>query len=469
MRRFLVVAVAGLVGFFPALAPAETLTDALISAYRNSNLLEQNQAVLRAADEDLATAVSTLGPVITFRNTTLATASYLPNRPNSVFTPGPDPDQSEFDWSNTVELIASLPIYDFGRGKTGIALRGELVRAAQQSLVNVEQQVLLDAVSAYVNMGLQTELVAAQESNVRLIAQDLKAAQDRFEVGEVTRTDVALAEAQLAAAKAALAAAQGNYNVARETYKAAIGHYPGTLSRLPAWPGKVRTLEEARAIALRSHPVILQAQHQARAADFGIEAARAEMRPDVNGTIILSQQFNAGQSGQINERIAIETTQTLYASGRLASGVRKAIAQSQSAHAGLLQTGVNVEEAVGRAWSNILVANVSIQAGDQQIAAAQAAYEGVKQEAELGSRTTLDVLDAEQNLLQARASRLQAAANLYISQYQLLSAMGQLTAEKLKLGIPTFDPEAYLNAVKNAPAHSAQGAKLDRILKTLGK
>jgi outer membrane protein len=183
----------------------------------------------------------------------------------------------------------------------------------------------------------------------------------------------------------------------------------------------------------------------------------------------LSQTFTNGDGGPINETIGITMDQTIYAGGRLASGVRKAIAQSQSAHAGLLQTGVNVEKEVGRAWSNILVASASIKAGDQQIAAAQAAYDGVKQEAELGSRTTLDVLDAEQNLLQAKASRLQAAANLYVSQYRLLSAMGQLTAEKLNLGIPTFDPEAYLNAVKHAPAHSAQGAKLDRILKSIGK
>lgn len=467
MRRFMVAAFAGLVGFFPALAPAETLTDALISAYRNSNLLEQNQAVLRAADEDLATAVGTLKPVLAFSASINGSASFKPNRQD--FLGNPLPDQSEFSFSDTISLVLTTQVFDFGRGEATIAFRNELVRATQQSLVNVEQDVLLDAVSAYVNMSLQTELVAAQESNVRVIAQDLRAARDRFEVGEVTRTDVALAEAQLASAEAALATAQGNYNVARERYRAAIGHYPGTLSPLPGLNLGVNTLAEARALAERSHPAIRQAQHQARAADFGIELARAQMRPDVNARASLSQTFSNGTSSAISENFAITLDQTIYAGGQLASGLRKAIAQSQSAHAGLLQTGVHVDEAVGRAWSNILVARVSIEAGDKQIAAAQAAYEGVKQEAELGSRTTLDVLDAEQNLLQARAARLQASANLYISQYQLLSAMGQLTAEKLKLGIPTFDPEAYLNAVKNAPAHSAQGKKLDRILKTLGK
>ena len=464
MRKFRIAAVLGLIGLAPLGLSAETLTDALISAYRNSHLLDQNQAVLRAADEDLATAVGTLLPVFSFQARIDASGSYDASRP-AFF----GPPQSDISLSDTVSLVASMPLLDFGRGKLGIALRNELVLASQQSLVNVEQQVLLDAVSAFVNVRLQSELVAAQQANVRLNTQDLRAANDRFEVGEVTRTDVALAQAQLASANAALAAAQGNYNIARERYNAAIGHYPDRLSGLPKWPNTAKTVAAARAIALRNHPVILQSQHQTKAADIGVELARAQMLPVVDGRASQSQTFSKGSSGAINESLSITLNQTIYAGGQLSSALRKAIAQSQSSHAGLLQTGVNVDEAVGRAWSNILVANVSITAGDEQIRAAQAAYDGVKQEAELGSRTTLDVLDAEQNLLSAKASRLQAAANLYVSQYQLLSAMGLLTADHLQLGIPTFDPNAYLNAVKRAPATSGRGARLDRILKTLGK
>ena len=201
------------------------------------------------------------------------------------------------------------------------------------------------------------------------------------------------------------------------------------------------------------------------------------MLPTLEGSASLSQTYSgdgllplvSGSSGPISERLGVSMKQTIFAGGRLSSALRKAIAQHQSAMAGLQQTGVNVDQAVGRAWSNILVANASIEAGDQQIAAAQAAYDGIKQEAELGSRTILDVLDADQDLLSAKASRLQAAANLYISQYQLLSAMGLLTVDHLRLGIPTYDPSVYLNAVKSAPATSARGAKLDRILKSLGK
>ena len=480
MRKIWTVVAASLFSVSPLVLQAETLTDALIAAYRNSNLLEQNQAVLGAADEDLATAVGTLLPVFRYQVDIAASATYNYD-PGRGFVNGQIvtlPNQSEFGTSSTLSLIAAIPLYDFGRGQNSIALRNELVLASQQSLVAVEQDVLLAAVNAYVDLGLQGELVAAQQSNVRLITTDLRAARDRFEVGEVTRTDVALAEAQLASANAALAAAQGSYNIARERYKAAVGHYPNKLSGLPKLPTTSRNIAGAREIALRTHPVILQAQHQAKAADYGVELARAEMLPTIEGSASLSQTFtgddaaplfSGGRTGAINERLGITMTQTIYAGGRFSSALRKAIAQQQGSYAGLQQTGVNVDEAVGRAWSNILVANVSLEAGDQQIRAAQSAYDGVKQEAELGSRTLLDVLDAEQNLLSAKAARLQASASFYVSQYQLLSAMGLLTAEHLHLGIPTFDPSAYLNAVKNAPATSGRGARLDQILKTLGK
>ena len=477
MRKFRSLVALGILGTFPLSVSAESLTDALISAYRNSHLLEQNQAVLRAADEDLATAVGSLRPVLSWEADISASGTYSPSARADLFG-NPIPHQSDISTSDTLALVASITLLDFGRNQLNIALKNALVRASQQSLVNVEQQVLLDAVSAYVNMGLQGELVNAQEANVRLITQDLRAANDRFDVGEVTRTDVALAEAQLASANAALASAQGNYNVARESYKAAIGHYPGQISALPKLPVTAQTLDAARAIAKRTHPVILQSQEQAKASDIAVELARAQMLPNVTGSASLAQTysgdgqgsvFTGGTTGAIRESLGISLKQTLYAGGQLSSQLRKSIAQAQSSHAGLLQTVINVEEAVGKAWSNILVANASITAGDEQIRAAQAAYDGVKQEAELGSRTTLDVLNAEQNLLSARASRLQTRANLYVSRFQLLSAMGLLTADHLHLGIPTFDPSAYLNAVKHAPATSGRGARLDKILKTLGK
>jgi outer membrane protein len=155
------------------------------------------------------------------------------------------------------------------------------------------------------------------------------------------------------------------------------------------------------------------------------------------------------------------------AGGRNAASYRKAIAGKEAAQSGLLQSVVQVSETVGQAWSQLLVAQASIEAGRQQVTASQRAFDGVREEAKLGARTTLDVLNAEQDLLSARASRLEAEANRYVGVYQVLASMGLLTADHLNLGVPTFDPESYYNAVKSAPAHSAQGKALDRILEKI--
>jgi outer membrane protein len=300
---------------------------------------------------------------------------------------------------------------------------------------------------------------------VRLISQELQAAKDRFEVGEVTRTDVAIAEARLAAARSGLAAAQGDYKVARERYRAVVGDYPGNLAGLPPLPATARSMEEARMIALRGHPSILQAQRQVTVAGLGVEASKAATRPTVDLEAGITQDF--GNDAR-RDSMSLSFNQTLYAGGALSSAYRQALAQKEAAEAALLQTTITVGENVGIAWSALEVAAVSIQAGSLQVQAAQTAFDGVREEATLGARTTLDVLDAEQELLDARATKLQAEAQRYIGVYNLLSTMGLLTVEHLNLGVPTYDPALYYNAVKNAPITSPQGKKLQRILDKIG-
>jgi outer membrane protein len=469
MRRLCGILVAfGLAFGAPAAASAETLADALISAYRASNLIDQNQAVLRAADEGVAQAVSALRPVIEYT----ARSNIRRAKTGSFILPGNI--VGSISQSQSLELSATMTLYDFGRGDLGVQTARETVMATRQALVSIEQDVLLDAVSAFVDVRLQIETLALRQSNVRLITQELRATQDRFDVGEATRTDVALAEAVLASAQAGEQAAHGAVDLARERFKAAVGHYPGALSGLPASPRTPKSLEEARAIALRTHPGILQIQHQVKAADLQIELAKANFQPTISGGAFLTENWTEfRESGGVfgnpdSESLSLQFNQQIYSGGRKASILRESIAGQERARAGLHQTGVIVSESVGRAWSNISVSSANIQSSVKQVRAAQAAFDGVKEEAELGARTTLDVLDAEQNLLDARFSKLQAEANLYVGVYQLLSTMGLLTVDHLNLGVPTYDVEAYYDAVKKAPAHSAQGEALDRILKTIG-
>jgi outer membrane protein len=437
------------------MAGAETLTDALIAAYRNSNLLDQNRAVLRAADEDFATAVSSLRPVIGYT----AQAGWVQNSVNTrvgrvVLE----------DTSASLALSAEMVLFDFGRNQLGIEIARASVLATREALVQVEQQVLLAAVRAYVEVKVAGELVVNQQSNVRLITEELRAAEARFEVGEATRTNVAIAEARLAGSRASLAAAEGSLLVARENYKAATGAYPGNLAPLPALPALPRTLEEAQAVARNTNPAIRQAQHLVTLSEFQVAAAEAERLPAIGGNVSVF----TNESGTDQQSIGLTMRQTLYAGGRLSSLQRKAIAGKDRANATLMQTAVEVIEAVGIAWANLQVQAASIVATEEQVNAAQTAFDGVRQEAEVGSRTTLDVLDAEQELLDARNDRLRAQALRYVGVYQVLATMGLLTVDHLQLGIATYDPEAYFNAVKNAPSHSVQGKKLDRILEKIG-
>lgn len=436
-------------------ARAETLADALVAAYKNSNLLDQNRAVLRAADEDVAIAVSTLRPVVSYTLQAGWSRADVSSALGSTVVEG---------LSASLSLSADLVLIDFGRRKLDIQVAKESVLATRQALIQVEQNVLLDAVQAYVDVRLSQEVVALRQSNLRLITQELRASRDRFDVGEITRTDVSIAEARLAESRAALAAAEGQLMVAREAYKAATGAYPGKLAPLPKAPALPRNMEEAQSVARGTHPLIRQAQHQVTVADLQVEAAKAERTPTIGAGVTLRTDDEDMQSANIG----LSMSQTLYAGGRLSALQRKAMAGKDAARAALQQTAVGILQNVGVAWANLAVAAASIEASDLQIRAAQAAFDGVREEAAAGTRTTLDVLDAEQELLDARNARLQAEAQRYVAVYQVLSTMGLLTVDHLQLGIPTYDPEAYYGAVEKAPSHSAQGKKLDRILEKIG-
>lgn len=458
-KRYLAAgaATAALVAFAPA-AQSETLADALIAAYKTSHLLDQNRALLRAADEDLATAVSSLRPVIAF----VASAGRQERRYAH------SPASATFD-STSITLSAELVLLDFGRREASIGAAKEAVLATRAGLVGIEQGVLLSTVEAYVNVRLAQEIVDLRRNNVRVIGEELKASQDRFDVGEVTRTDVAQAESALGAARAQLAAAEGDLLVQREAYKALTGAYPGKLAPVPAAPKLPASLQEATAIAMRNHPQLIAAQHSVKAAELNVELAKANMRPQVGITASVGSDLSNSSADYDYSSVGVSASQTLYSGGRLTALMRRAYAGQEAQKAALLDTTVSVEQSVANAWSSLQVLGAQIAANTAQIEAAQTAFEGVREEAKLGARTTLDVLDAEQNLLDARAARFESEANRYYASYAVLAAMGQLTVEKLNLGIPTYDVTTYYNAVKNAPAYSFQGESLDRVLKALNK
>jgi outer membrane protein len=313
-----------------------------------------------------------------------------------------------------------------------------------------------------------TDSVLLNQATVRVTQQELRAAQERFELGEVTRTDVSLAEARLGAARSALAAAEGQLAVARESYKLVTGAYPRQLRQPPALPATARGLTAAQDIARHTHPSIRQAQFEVTAAELNAERMGAMRLGSVTGTASVGREFPNTGADSTTGTLGLRYARTLYDGGRESAGYRQALARRDAARAGLHQTVAQVLQGVALQWANIDVARARISASQQQVRAAQSAFDGTREEARLGARTTLDVLNAENDLLDARTALVQAQASLQIANYALLSAMGLLTVDHLKLGIATYDPEAYYNAVRNAPVTSPQGAALDRVLRSIG-
>jgi outer membrane protein len=442
------LALAGLMTIAPQASHAESLGDALVGAYRNSALLEQNRALLRAADEGVAFEVGKLRPVLSYALTQSRSSNAL-----------------GVSNSTTASLSANMLLWDFGRTQLGVEAQKETVLATRQALLDIEQSVLSGAVSAYIQVRTAAELVALRNNNVRLITEQLRAANDRFEVGEVTRTDVALAEARLAQARSNLVSAEGDFAIARESYNISVGRYPGNLTAPPTPPRTASTLPEAKAIAVRTHPAIKQAQHVVRANELASEAAQQAVMPRLNGSASVGRDiFNQ----QNTTSLSITLSGPIYSGGQISSGYRRAVASTEASRAQLRRAVQSVEQQVANAWFGIEVARARIEASDRQIRASTVAFRGVREEATLGARTTLDVLDAEQDLLDARTARVNAEAEAVRAVYTLLSSMGLLTVDHLGLGIPTYDPAAYYNAVKDAPATSTRGAALDRVLGRIG-
>ena len=462
MRRFFgsLILGAGLAVAVTGAARADTLAAALAHGYENSGLLDQNRALLRAADEDVAQALASLRPILSWSaQTALTTSSRL--RDAAPGTVGTD----SFDIESSASLTASLLLYDGGQSRYAIDSQKALVLSTRDRLRQVEQQVLQRIVQAYVEVQRASAFVELRQNNLRLIGQELRAAQDRFEVGEVTRTDVSLAEARLASARSLLAADEGQLSRAIAEFRAAVGRGPDGLAAVPEAriPG---SLPEALAIARREHPSINEAQHAVTAAEINIALAEAAMRPrlSLNGTLSIDDSFEDSQ------QVGVTLNQTLYSGGSIASQVRQAKARRDASRGALINTGRSVEQSVANAYSLLTVARASIEASSREVRAAQVAFDGLREEARLGARTTLDVLNSEQDLLDARATLVSAQIDETLAGYVVLASIGRLTAEQLGLPVQVYDPAAYYNLVRNAPAAtSEQGKALDRVLEAIGR
>jgi outer membrane protein len=446
-----VLAIAASLAFAGA-GQAESLKSALAKAYENSGILAQNQALLNAADEGVVAAAGALLPAVQ------ASISQSYRKTEGV---------TDISDSTSFSISARMPIYDFGRGQLGIDLAKEAVTGTRYQLASIEQTVLLNAIEAFMQYRQSAELVRLRENNLKVIDQELRAANDRFEVGEITRTDVAMAEAAKAQSLSALAQARGDLERSSEAYLMAVGTKPNSPDAPVNLPSLPASASAAKAAAARSHPDVLAAQSQVAQAEIRLAQAEANAMPSVSLSGSLSRSDQTSLSMTSTANLGIEATIPLYQGGQIDSGVRQATAQLSSAKSALRVAVLNSDLQVGSAYARLTVARANMQATEQQIAAAQIAFDGLREEAKLGARTTLDVLNAEQNLLDAKANRVIASTEVVNATYAVVAALGQLSAKDLGLQVQLFDPEAYAATVETA-APSMRGLQLDKVLGKFG-
>ena len=431
-------------------ADGVSLTSVLAAAYKNSNELKVARANLRRVDEGVAAARSAKGASVTGNASASVSRNFGAGSTSS---------------NQSVSITGSQQLYDGGQDDKAIEAARMNVLAQRESLRATEQNVLLSAVAAFFNVRRDQRSVAQQKNNVSVLRQQVRAAQDRFDVGEVTLTDVSQTRARLASAISQLALAEGNLRNSLQNFRATTGtkvtklHAPKSTPRLP------KSARAAEAVAIKKHPRILQSQFSTKAAQLTLDQVNLNRKATVSATITGRAFKNNSLNGDGSSiEAGINATVPIFQGGALDSARRSALASLHAAEAQLQLNGVITRQNVNSAYVQWQTARSAKKAVQSQIKASQIAFEGVREEAKLGARTTLDVLDAEQELLSAQSSLISANRDEFVAAYSVLSEMGLLTVDYLKLPVKKYDPDVnYIKANTKAKFDTRKFKLLDKL------
>jgi len=436
---------AALLAFLPALSltatavRADTLEETLAEAYAANPTIEAARAAQRATDENVAQAISGWRPNVTF------SASYGNTKVESNLPVSTTTNLKPNLWS----LQATQTVFAGGRVLFGLKRAEAGVMAGREQLRNTEQTVLLQAATAYMDVTRDTLTVALNRNNVAVLTRQLEATRDRFRVGEITRTDVSQSEAALAQAKAGLAAAEGALTASRGAFTRVVGRAPGTLDK-PVLPALPASEEEVRAAALSANPSLLAARNSEVASKNAVRVAIGGLLPTVQVVGAITRSENSQTRNLVTESrsVTAQLSVPIYAQGLTYSQIRQAKQLNSQDRFNIAVAERSVLEGVNNAWDGLATARATIAAAQEQVRASEIALDGVKQEAAVGSRTTLDVLNAEQALLNARVTLVQAQRNETVAAFNVLSVMGRLNPEGLGLKVTGYDPAVNYSDVK---------------------
>ena len=423
----------------PVSASAETLVDALVSAYSGNPTLEAGRARLRAVDENVPRALSGWRPTVEIDGRAGVHHTDASGLGDETLEP------------LSGQLTASQPLYRGGRTTAATRRAESEVLAERARLLMAEQDVFLATSVAYINVLRDEAVIDLNRNNVQVLERQLEATRDRFEVGEITRTDVAQAEARLSRAVSDLVQAEGNLASSRAAYVRLVGAAPGALepaSRLTDLPE-----DEATAIdvAMESNPSLHAARADEEASRHAIDVSLGRLLPEVrlDGEHSRRTDVSALVGRADDYRLTARVTVPLYRGGAVYSEIRRSREDNSRRRIEVEATRRQVVEGVTRAWEALNTARAEILSRRDEVRAAEIALEGVRQESIVGARTTLDVLDAEQELLDARVALVVVERDEFVASFELAAAIGGLTAANLELPVDPYDAEAHYLGVRN--------------------
>ncbi len=448
--RAALLATAGLAAIGADAGRAETVSGALVKAYLNNPQINSQRAAVRVQDEEVPKANAGYLPTVTAtgdyaleRTTTTTFGSGGGAGPQATFNIHPrgygvTVNETVFNGNKTVNSIRDA--------ESGVLGQRELLR-------NTEQNVLLDGVTKYMDVLRDTAILELQRNNVEVLKEQLRETRDRFTVGEVTRTDVAQAEASLSTAQATALSAQATLQASIAAYRQVIGEEPKTLAPVkPIAKPLPKSLPEAVTISMVEHPSITAALHGVDSAELGVKIAEAALYPTVSLSGQFSQRYDVGGFPGINAVVGSimgNVSIPIYQGGSEYASTRQAKETVSQKELAADQQRDVVRQAVVAAWGQNQASVGVLRAARASVSANEVALAGVREEAKVGQRTTLDVLNAQQALLTARNQLVSAEHDAVVNSYALLSAVGRLNIPTLGLAVAEYDPRVHFDQVKS--------------------
>lgn len=426
-----------------------TLQEALASAYLTNPTLQQARATLRATDEQVPTALAGWRPTVTGS----VGLSYYKGSNDYQGTADQPGYLRVYDTPGyTAGLTIQQPIYSGGKTTASTHQAVNKVMAARANLISVEQQVFKNVVNAYVSVIEDEQLLQLNINNERVLQQQLRATNERFKVGEITRTDVAQAESAYASAKATRQQSEGTLQTAQATYMQIVGMAPPP-NLVPPQPLvlPVKNEQTAAAMAVKNNPDVINALFTESSQKDAVAVAMAAIMPKISATAAYTRQINQSLNHQLDENkyATLNFSVPVYQGGSEYAAVRQAKQQAQAAHREVdIQRRTAAQDAVSN-WQKLVSYQAAISSNRAAIKAGTVALDGVERQAIVGTSTTLEVLQQQETLLQAQVALVQSLSNMVLASYNVASAIGRLTAADLQLSVPLYDDKAYYKAVKD--------------------